>query len=187
MNRLLLRTWMFLRRNLWIRDFEELHTEALYSDTVFKKLIAYAKTHPRTYLMLTCPTQDLWHRIRIQADRIPEGVYRPTIDYRYKKLAEATKSLGVHVHLFGPYSVKIPNYDAQYDLIKEAKEYLSNLGLPTEDFAPGWNQYNADTVKACEDLGFKRFHVSQVRNGCERSDKLKFVMVYNVAHDWSLK
>ncbi len=187
MSALLLRAWMFLRRNLWVRRFEELHIEAAYSDVAFKKLLQYANKHPATFLMLSCPLQDEWQRLRIQAESVEENLYQSILKKRYQIIAKLPNPIGVHVHLFGPYSVAVPNYAAQYKLISEAKAYFEDLELPTFDFAPGWNRYNSDTVKVCENLGFKCFHVSQLKNGFEHSSTLKFKMVYNVNHDWGLK
>ncbi len=188
MSRLLLRTYMFLRRNLWKRSLDEIHVEAVYSDDAYANLFRYVEFYSKTNLMLSCPLQDLWHRMRTQATKVPEEKYQSRVELRYVELRKRFRNpMGVHVHLIGPCSVNVPSYEEQYALIKEAKDYFDGLGLPTEDFAAGWNRYNDDTIKVCENLGFKRFHVSQVRCGCEVSDKLKFVMVYNVGHDWSLK
>lgn len=182
-----LRIWMFLRRNTWKRSYDELHVEAAYSFPAFQKLCKYVQAHPKVNVMLACPLQDMWQRGRIQAENITLEQYEGVVADRYRLLKSIGGNLGVHVHLFGPYSVKVPTFEEQLHLITQAKEYFAGLGVATDDFAAGWNRYNSDTVRACEELGFKRFHVSQLKRGVEVSGKLVFPMVYNVAHDWELK
>jgi hypothetical protein len=176
----------FLRRNIWLRGPQEIHVEAAFSEYAFDSLCSFIRENPSTYIMLSDP-DEMFHKRRIQAENVDPEVYREVLRKRYIKLGELTTRIGVHTHLFlRARSIAVPTFDEQCFLIKRNRDFLQNLDLPTDDFAPGWNCYNKDTIHACERLGFKRFHFFQFRQGTEKSDRLKFIMLYNVVHDYEL-
>ena len=175
-----------LRRNLWLREIQEIHVEAAYSDEVFSRLVSYVKAHQKVFLSLGDPNEIFFKR-RIQAENIDPNIYTDILRRRYTEMGKLTNNIGVHVHLFfRRASINIPTYNEQLLKIKQTKEFLSNLGLPTDDFAPGWGAYNTDTIKACEALNFKRFHIFQVWRGTEKSEILQFPFRWNISHDYEL-
>jgi len=135
--------------------------------------------------MLTTP-EEPWIKLRIQAEYLSRQEYGQILEDRYSRLFKVHSLLGLHVHLFHPKSVRIPDFRTQLEKIRTAKAWLEDLGLPSDHFASGWFGYNRDTIGACEQLGIKYFHVPSLRNGCEQSDSLKFLTMRNILHDWEL-
>jgi hypothetical protein len=172
------------RNTLW-RSADEIHVEAICNPTVFSTLMRYVQIHPDVFVMLTT-LDEPWIKLRIQADKLSLADYEIILTERYLALAKVSHNIGLHVHLFHPQSIQIPSYCHQYDKIREAKCFLERLGLPWKDFASGWFGYNADTIRTCETLGIRRFHIPQFYNGCEKSDLMAFHVVRNCLHDWEL-
>jgi len=171
----------FLKRNTIYRIPQEIHVEAIVNDTVFSRLMCMIKKHPQIMCMLT-GLDEPSIKVRIKANEMNDEKYVKLLSERYVSLAKICP-VGVHVHLYHRMSLHKLSFREQYLKILNTKQFLESLSLKVADFTPGWWSFNDDTIKACEKLGFKRFHFSTNRPSSFLLDAVK---VYTYKHDYDL-
>lgn len=169
----------FIKKHTVYRIPQEIHVETVVHDYCYSLLLTFLKKHPNIMCMLTGPLEPEI-KARLHADFVDD-----IMTERYAVIAKRAP-VGLHAHVMHPYALKTPDYKTQLQKISEAKTFLENIGLHPVDFSPGWWNFNHDTVRACENLGIKRFHYYHPK-GCENSKKLLFIRIYRSIHDYNLE
>ena len=153
-------------------QISEVHVEKILDDQCYDRLVGFARRHPDCMLMLTV--------------RRWRGRNEETIRKRYLSLKELGNPLGLHVHLAIKPEIDELTFREQKRMIRRGIDFLRALGIHTEDFAPGWWSYNEDTVRACRELGLKRFHVLAAEDHVDRKLGVDVVVVKRYIHDWEI-
>ena len=160
----------------------EVHVERI--DRTYPRLLKWSREYPDGMLMLG---------VRNHGRPFNRGDFYLSEDEAVKKyyrmLRDLPNRLGLHVHLASYPQINGLSYQQQYEAIKRGRDFLFRLGIETEDFAAGWWSYNYDTIKACVDLGLKRFHVLLwflVKNPPHLVDGVTIVRVNHNNHDYML-
>lgn len=162
----------------------EIHTEAIFIDKVYDKLIEYVKTHKVMCMVTTTNEYELF-KATYGFDYTLEEFSR-ILRNRYKVLAEHAM-IGLHTHIAPNEVIDSFGYEDQYRKIIEGYNFLRSMNIIVKDFAPGWWSYNSITIDVCKDIGIRNFHVNiHELKGYEKSDKVNFVHVRKFIHDYEL-
>jgi len=162
---------------------EEIHVEAIANNHIFDKLLEYVQNH--RVMCLVIGADEPWCEKRINANWLDIEKYRDDLSRKYSVLSNYAK-IGLHVHLYHKYSLTKMSFKDQLEKIAETKRFVESACGRVVDFAPGWWNYDLDTLKACEVLGLTRFHC-RTKLPVWWSPKIAYVHVHRWIHDFDLK
>jgi len=160
---------------------QEVHVELIHKS--YERLLKWSSNYPNASLMLLAKNDKLAPGLCVPCHNNGEA------EPYYMKLKELPNPLGLHMHIAQGSQINSLPYEDQRDTIEKGIQYLERLGIHVKDFAPGWWNYNNDTVKACVDLGLPRFHSHTwflVKNQVQLIDGVTIVKVDHNTHDFML-
>ena len=161
---------------------QEIHVETIVNDVVYSKLLNFVRIHQPICLVIG--PNEHFLKVLFGADSLEPNEYKNILKQRYSHLSKFVR-IGLHTHLYHKYSLTKLDYDAQFKKMSEGKQFLESIGLKIIDFAPGWWNYDENTIKTCQKLGLTRFHAREKLYDLSTS-KIEFIQVRKFTHDYDL-